>query len=226
MSKRNKLAKFEELTQMPFVFQCFSYKEAVLRDSEDVIVDYRNCWSEKVFKNNNPITLELACGRGEYSLALAEMYPERNFIGIDIKGARLWKGGRNAIEKGLKNIAFVRCKIELLNLFFGPEEIFEIWITFPDPFHGKENRRLTAASFLKLYRQVLKPEATCHLKTDNKPLFDYSVESLINNQAKIKYQNEDIYSGPLYIPELEFKTYYEKEHLANNLTIKYIQFSL
>jgi len=226
MSKRNKLAKFEELTRMPFVFQCFSYEEAVLRDFNDDVVDYKNSWAEKVFKNNNPITLELACGRGEYSLALAEMYPDRNFIGIDIKGARLWRGGQNAIEKGLKNIAFVRCKIELLKLFFGPQEIFEIWITFPDPFHAKENRRLTAASFLESYRKVLMPEAICHLKTDNKPLFDYSIDSLKKNKAKILYQNENIYAGPLHLPELAFKTYYENQHLANNLTIKYIQFSL
>lgn len=226
MSRRNKLAKFAELSKMPFVFQCFSFEDALLYDSEDQPVDFKNKWAEKVFKNDHPITLELACGRGEYSLALAAMYPERNFIGIDIKGARLWRGGKNAIEQGLTNIAFVRCRIELLRKFFGSQEISEIWITFPDPFHGKESRRLTSPNFLKSYSEVLKKDALCHLKTDNRPLYEYSLESLADYKAEVIYQNDDIYSQALHLPELAFKTYYEKQHLENQLTIKYVQFKL
>lgn len=226
MSRRNKLAKFAELSKMPFVFQCFSYDDACLIDAKDERVDFKNQWAEQVFKNKNPITLELACGRGEYSLALAEAYPERNYIGVDIKGARLWRGGRNAIDRNLENIAFVRCKIEIIKEFFGPKEISEIWITFPDPFHGKESRRLTSKQFLSSYREILKDDAICHLKTDNEALYEYTLESLSENKAKILYQDDDIYSKDLYTPELAHKTYYEKMHLANNLTIKYIQFKL
>ena len=228
MAKRNKLQKFAELASIPFVFQCFSYKDKKLYNSEQEVVDLKGNWGRDVFKNTNPIVLELACGRGEYSVALASSYPEKNFIGVDIKGARLWKGATIAQREGLKNIAFLRCRIELIDHFFAAEEVSEIWITFPDPFlrDAKENRRLTASPFLEKYRNLLAPEAICHLKTDNAPLYEFTLETLEKEKATVMYDHDDIYSGPLYCPELEIKTYYERQHLANGLTIKYIRFTL
>lgn len=228
MAKRNKLQKFEELAAIPFVFQCFSYEARKLYNHKSEVVDLKGSWGTKVFGNDNPIVLELACGRGEYSVALAKTYPDKNFIGVDIKGARLWKGATIAQREGLTNIAFLRCRIELIESFFAKNEVSEIWITFPDPFlrDAKENRRLTAGPFLTKYRNIIKPGAFCHLKTDNTPLYEFSLESLEANNADIVYKNDDIYDGPLYCDELEIKTYYEKQHLENGLKIKYIRWRL
>ena len=228
MAKRNKLQKFAELASIPFVFQCFSYDDKQLYNHENEVVDLKGQWGQKVFTNDKPIVLELACGRGEYSVALADTYPDKNFIGVDIKGARLWKGATIAQRQNLNNIAFLRCRIELIESFFAQEEISEVWITFPDPFlrDSKENRRLTSLPFLNRYKNILKPDAICHLKTDNTPLYEFSLESLTAFGADIIYHNNDIYSEELYCPELEIKTYYEKMHLANGLKIKYIRWTL
>lgn len=226
MGRRNKLEKFEEMRGFPNVYQNYSYEHPKLIGKGDAEADLKNSWSKTHFKNDASITLELACGRGEYTNALAKMYPDRNFIGLDIKGARIWKGAKQALSEQINNAAFLRTKIELLPLFFGKDEVDEIWITFPDPFlrEVKQNRRLTSNRFLDDYKKVLKKEGRIHLKTDNVELYEYTLEVLEDAETQILYHNDDIYANDLYIPELEIKTYYERMHLKNNLTIKYIQF--
>lgn len=227
MSKRNKLQKFAELLTFPNVYENFDPRNPQLIGMGGMPVSLRGCWAEAHFKNDHPITLELACGRGEYTLGLARRYPGRNFIGVDIKGARIWKGAKIALEEGLENAAFLRTRIEQIALFFAPGEISEIWITFPDPFlkKGKANRRLTAPGFLKGYRQLLKEDGQVHLKTDSPQLYEFTLEVLAEEPGvSLSYQNNDIYAGPLPIPELELKTYYEKMHLEDGRKIKYVRF--
>ena len=225
MSRRNKLDKFSEVLSFPNVYENYSLKELTLTASEGVNVDMKGRWASDHFNNQNPITLELACGRGEYTLALANKYPNRNYIGIDIKGARIWKGAKEALSRNLINAAFLRTRIEMLSHFFEPEEVDEIWITFPDPFlkKGKSNRRLTSVPFLDRYKKILKPGGKLHLKTDDRTLYDFSLETIAShNDYDIIYHSDDIYSKELFIPELAFKTYYENKHLENGLTIKFI----
>jgi tRNA (guanine-N7-)-methyltransferase len=226
MAKRNKLQKFSEMAKFPNVYQNFDFLKPQLVGAGERKVDLKNKWISDHFKNDNPLVLELACGRGEYSLALARSHPEKNFVGVDVKGARIWKGAHIALDEKLDNVAFVRTKIELLDRFFGLQEIDEIWITFPDPFLAKANRRLTAPSFLNLYRKLLKPEAIIHLKTDDPVLYEFTYDTLQKEQAEILYHHENIYSEALAFPELEYKTYYEYQHLADGRTIKYIKFKL
>ena len=229
MSTRNKLQKFAEVLQFPNVFENFNPKDNILLGENGEPVDISKGWNRLYFKNDNPITLELACGRGEYSLALARKNPGRNYIGVDIKGARIWKGAKIALEEKLTNIAFLRTRIEHIDDFFHSGEIDEIWITFPDPFlkKSKANRRLTSAYFLDLYRKILKKSGIVHLKTDSPPLFEYTMETLnADNRCKVLYVNDDIYAGELQYPELEIKTYYELQHLANRRNIKYIRFTI
>ena len=229
MSKRNKLQKFSQLLTFPNVFENFSPLDAKLVGKDGQEVEMKGEWAEKYFKNNNPITLELACGKGDYTVGLARHYPDRNFIGVDIKGARIWKGAGIALEEGLNNVAFLRTRIEQIALFFEPEEVSEIWITFPDPFlnERKAKRRLTAPRFIQEYRKILKPGGLVHLKTDEPNLYDYSLEALAEDTTnQILYKDDDIYAKALYLPELEIKTFYEKMHLQVGKTIKYIQFKI
>jgi len=229
MSKRNKLEKFAEVLSFPNTFENFNAKKPGLLGKDGEPVDLKGKWAADYFKNDNPITLEFACGRGEYTLALARTYPDRNFIGVDVKGARIWKGARMALEEGLSNVAFLRTRIEQINYFFTPGEVGEIWITFPDPFprKGKANRRLTAPNFLGFYRKLLKPQGIVHLKTDADSLYAFTLETLASDpRVDILYQNDDIYQGPLNIPELAHKTYYEYMHLEDGKTIKYVRFTL
>ncbi|MCO6488625.1 MAG: tRNA (guanosine(46)-N7)-methyltransferase TrmB [Phaeodactylibacter sp.] len=229
MSKRNKLQKFTELLTFPNVYENFDPLEPQLYGLNGAPVQLKGEWASKHFKNNNPITLELACGRGEYTLGLARQNPHRNFIGVDIKGARIWKGARIALEEGLSNTAFLRIRIERIANFFGTGEISEIWITFPDPFlrNSKANRRLTAPRFLDEYRKVLEPGGLIHLKTDEPQLYDFTLRTMEEYPgAGILYQDEDIYAKPLPMPELELKTYYEKMHLEEGKKIKYVRFRL
>lgn len=229
MSKRNKLQKFAEILSFPNVLENIDPAVPVLtrNQSEQVMLNGR--WNQDQFPANHPITLELACGRGEYTLGMAEMYPERNFIGVDVKGARIWRGAKNALDRQLSNAAFLRTRIEQIQLFFAPGEISEIWITFPDPFlkNTKTNRRLTSHRFLSAYRQLLKEGGLMHLKTDSDELYQFSLESLAAYPGvELLYHNPDIYAEPLVLPELAIKTYYERMHLAEEKTIKYIQWSL
>lgn len=227
MSRRNKLAKFAELLTFSNVYENFDTQQPELVGENGAVVERKGKWANAHFQNNRPITLELACGRGEYALGLARMYPDRNFIGIDIKGARIWKGAKNALAEGLDNVAFLRTRIEILDAFFEPHEVQEIWITFPDPFLGnkKINRRLTAPYFLDLYRKILAPQGVIHLKTDEFKLYEYTLEVLEKRtDIEIIHQDADIYSGELYLPELELKTYYENLNISESDAIKYVQF--
>lgn len=229
MSKRNKLQKFAELLTFPNVYENFTPKDPKLVGSGGAQVDIKGKWNSKHFQKDQPITLELACGRGEYTLGMARMYPNRHFVGVDVKGARIWKGASIALEEELTNVAFLRTRIEQLELFFEPQEVQEIWITFPDPFlrESKINRRLTAAHFLDRYRRLLVPNGLVHLKTDEPNLYQFTLERLKEDpRITIHYQDDDIYSKPLPIPELELKTYYERMHLEAQKTIKYVRFSL
>jgi len=189
---------------------------------------FRGSWAEDYFKNKNPITLELACGKGDYTIALAEKHPDRNFIGIDMKGPRLWSGCVAAQERLLTNVAFLR--IEILNLahYFANGEVDEIWITFPDPFlkNGSSNKRLTATRYLAAYKQVIKEGATIHLKTDSTPLFDFSLKSLKKNRCTVEETIDDVHDDDERHEDLYIKTNYEKKHLADNRVIKYVRFSL
>lgn len=228
MSKRNKLQKFAELLTFPNVYENFDPKHPQLIGKGGMPVSMKSDWAECHFGNKHPITLELACGRGEYTLGLARQYPDRNFVGVDIKGARIWKGAKIALEEGIDNAAFLRTRIEQIGLFFAPEEVGEIWITFPDPFlkKGKANRRLTAPRFLAAYRQILARDGVIHLKTDSPQLYDFTLEVLEEQEeVELLYKNEDIYAGPLPIPELELKTYYEAMHLKDGRKIRYIRFN-
>jgi tRNA (guanine-N7-)-methyltransferase len=227
MSKRNKLQKFAELLAFPNVYENFSFKEPQLTSVDGAPVDLRGRWNELHFGTSRPITLELACGGGEYTLGLARLFPERNFIGVDIKGARIWKGARVALAENLANAAFLRTRIELIAHFFGPAEVSEIWITFPDPFLLSPNRRLTAAPFLDIYKKILQPDGVIHLKTDDPTLYEYTLEVIAaRSDCSLIHANDDIYAQPLYMEELALKTTYEKMHLDAGKKIKHIAFTL
>lgn len=229
MGRKNKLQKFSDLLTFSNVYENYNFHHPVLIGTDGEEIDLKGKWNKDHFKNDKPITLELACGRGEYTLGLGRENPDRNFIGVDIKGARIWKGANIALNEGLDNIAFLRCRIELLSHFFGKDEIDEIWITFPDPFlkESKSNRRLTSLFFLKQYVKVLKNKGFVHLKTDETNLYEFTLETLADQELyELQEHNKDIYSGPLSIPELELKTYYENMHLEKGKTIKYVRFQL
>ena len=224
MGRLNKLMKFAEMRTFSNVFQNFDPTNPKLVGAFDKEIDLKGKWNELHFKNNKPIVLELACGRGEYCLGLADLYPEKNFIGVDIKGARLWRGAVNAQERNLENIAFLRTRIEQLDLFFGENEISEIWITFPDPFEGKESRRLTANKFLDKYKEIVSKNAIIQLKTDAISLYEFTQETLQSrSDIKILVDENDIYKQEVS-PALSIKTYYERMHLAKGKKITYIKF--
>ncbi len=229
MGKKNKLKKFAEVLSFPNVYENYEPKYPRLMSGKDTEVDLKGKWNEIHFKNPNPITLELACGRGEYTVALADAYPARNFIGVDVKGARIWQGAGQALEQNLHNAAFLRTRIEQIHLFIGQDEVDEIWITFPDPFlrESKDKKRLTSSRFLDLYKKIIKQNGILHLKTDSPVLYDFTIETLENyDGAHILYQNDNIYASSLAYKELAFKTHYEREHLEAGKTIKYVRFTI
>lgn len=180
------------------------------------------------FKNNNPITLELACGKGEYSVGLGSMYPNRNFIGIDIKGNRIWRGAKTAIDEGLTNVAFLRTEIDKINLFFAANEVSEIWITFPDPQlrTGKAKKRLTHPKFLRFYQQLLQPNGLIHLKTDSPDLYQFTKTVIHLYELELLVDYNDAYAVPNIQQELKIKTHYEKLDIAKSNRIHYLQFKL
>lgn len=229
MGKRNKLSKFAQLRTYGNVYQCYDPIKTTLEGKDGVTVDLKGKWNSLHFKNSNPIILELACGRGEYSLGLAKMYPSKNFIGVDIKGARIWKGASIALDENITNVAFLRTRIEQIDAFFDKEEVAEIWITFPDPFErkSKANRRLTNHNFNTRYRNIIANNGLIHLKTDSDSLWEHTLE-VVNEDKEIKvlYQNDNIYKEQLEYPELEIKTYYERSHLEDGRIIKYIRYTL
>lgn len=194
--------------------------------SEGGIEPVRGRWGE-LFGNHRPVTLELACGRGDYTIGLARRFPGRNFVGVDIKGGRLWHGAKEALEEGIGNVRFLRLFIEQLEEWFVPGEIEEIWITFPDPFLKKRdrNKRLTSPRFLEIYRKLLAPGGRVHLKTDSDTLFDYTLETLQNKGLPIGREVRDIYHTGPEDPTLAIRTTYEQRHLEEGRTIGYICFT-
>jgi len=226
---KNKLKKFSDIRSLPNVFENFNPDDVYLTNGENEKLEMKGKWRTDFFKNDNPLVLELACGRGEYSNGLAEMYPDKNFLGLDIKGARIWKGAHQAIEKGLDNVAFLRTRIELITDYLDQDEVDEIWIIFPDPFlkNSKSNRRLTSPAFLNRYRQILKREGLVHLKTDSPPLYEFTLDTIAQDEkCKINYQNDNIYASELVYKELIIKTYYEESHLKDGRLIKYVQYTI
>ena len=224
--RKNKKKKIAEISTLPNVFQCPEFGETKLQSSAGEMLDLKGKWQSDVFKNSKPITVELACGKGDYTVALAARYPDRNFVGVDIKGPRIHTGAKTALEQNLHNVAFARFKIENILSFFAPEEIAEIWITFPDPFpkDRHEKHRLTYSSFLAKYRQVLKKDGVVNFKTDDLPLFHYTRDSVNAFGCELLYYMENIYATALEMDELSIKTFYEKQHIANGRTINYLRF--
>ena len=185
-------------------------------------------WKNNFFKNNNPIILELGCGRGEYTLSLAAKFPHKNFIGVDWKGARLWRGAKTGFEEKILNVGFLRIQIQNICSFFATDEVDEIWITFPDPhmITSGEKKRLTSLRFLNLYRQFMVQHGIVNLKTDNKPLYDYTLEVLAAEKCEVLNSNDDLYSTNELEEILSIKTTYEKIWLKEGSKICYIQFRL
>lgn len=213
----HKLQRFAENLTFPNLFQ------VGFEQLEEEGFALKGKWCEH-FGNNNPITLELGCGKGDYTLALARIHPERNYIGVDIKGARLWRGAKTAVEEPLKNVAFIRTRIELIDRFFAEGEVSEIWITFCDPQLKKPNKRLTAPRFLDTYACFLAPQSIMHLKTDSQELYDYTLnEVLPTREVTVLTSTTDLYNSG-YDGEAKLtQTFYEKMFLAEGKPITYIQ---
>ena len=219
---KNKLARWNELETLNNVFQ--PETDAVIGKDHQV----KGTWKKKVFMNLNPLVLELGCGKGEYTVGLATRFPDNNYIGIDIKGARMWRGAKTANENKLPNVAFIRTRIEFINSFFSADEVDEIWITFPDPHSGgrNSNKRLTSPWFLNKYRLFLKDKGLIHLKTDNSELYNYSKKIVLHNELKIVSSTSDLYSQNFSDEILSIKTHYEKIFLKDGLKINYLSFRL
>lgn len=221
---KNKAARFRENTILPNVIQ--PTREEAVND-----FPHKGKWNA-FFGNDNPIVLELGCGKGEYSVGLAKAFPEKNFIGIDIKGARFWFGAKEAIEGDLKNVAFLRTQIELIDNLFAENEVSEIWITFPDPQikYRRTKHRLTNPEFLAKYRQILKKDGIMHLKTDSEYLHGYTLGLLQGLGHEILTAHHDIYGAAEYQPDTpllkDIRTYYEELFSSKGKTITYIKFKL
>ncbi|WP_432714150.1 tRNA (guanosine(46)-N7)-methyltransferase TrmB [Pedobacter sp.] len=213
---KDKLRKFTEIDTFANVYQMEEGKAL------------RGQWAAQHFKNNNPIVLELACGKGEYSVGLAKLFPEKNFIGIDLKGNRIWRGARTGVDEGIANLAFLRIQIEDIVEYFGENEVDEIWITFPDPQpqDSREKKRLTFPGFLNKYKTFLKPGAFINLKTDNDGLYNYTVEKVEELGLPCYKQTTQLYLSEYYDEVLSIKTHYERIYLKHDKNINYIQFSL
>jgi len=188
---------------------------------------FKGNWGRNFFKNDRPIVLELACGKGEYTVSLARLFPQKNFIGIDYKGNRIWRGAKTALEESVGNVAFLRIQIETLLDYFGPGEIDEIWITFPDPQPqlSREKKRLTSPRFLEMYREVLKPGGFINLKTDNDDFYAYTADKITEHRLNLYVNTTDLYHSIYANEVLSIKTYYEKKYLQDNKNINYLKFS-
>ncbi|MGB0770101.1 MAG: tRNA (guanosine(46)-N7)-methyltransferase TrmB [Flavobacteriaceae bacterium] len=223
MGSKNKLKRFKENETFHNVIQ--PTREALV----DANFSLKGKWCSSFFKNNNPLVLELGCGKGEYTVGLAKRYPNKNFIGIDIKGARFWRGAKTAIEDQMPNVAFIRTQIELIEFIFAENEVDEIWITFPDPQikYKRTKHRLTNAAFLQRYKNVLNNTGVVHLKTDSEFMHGYTLGLLHGLGHEVEYANHDVYrqeGSPEEVTEIQ--TYYEETYLAKDKAITYIRFKI
>ena len=221
---KNKLRRFAENETFPHVLQ----PNPRLLIGEDFTL--KGHWKERFFENTQPIVLELGCGKGEYTIGLSERYPDKNYIGIDIKGARIWRGAKTVAERGILNVAFLRTKIQLITQCFAPAEVDEIWITFADPQPKKENKRLTSPDFLNKYQKILKKRGKIHLKTDSDILYEYTLEVCKQQGLEIIHNIPDVYTqlpqlNPALQDLLRIRTHYESLFSQTN-TIKYCCFLL
>lgn len=199
----------------------------VVQAGKEIFTKIKGNWKKKQFQNNQPLVVELACGRGEFTVGLARVFPQQNFIGVDIKGSRIWKGSTISLEEGLENVAFLRSQIEVLDNFFEEEEISELWITFPDPRprEGDEKKRLTSSRFLDMYKPMMEKDGFVHLKTDNTGLFDYTL-SVLENRSDVKNLEftHNFYSSPFRDDHFGIQTRYEKMFSELGEQIKYLKF--
>ena len=222
MGSKNKLRRFKENE---------TFKNVIQPERDDIdkgTFALKGKWSE-YFNNNNPIVLELGCGKGEYTVGLAKRNPDKNYIGIDIKGARFWRGAKTALEENLENVAFIRTQIELVDLIFDQHEISEIWITFPDPQikYKRTKHRMTNQKFLEKYKRILKPEGLIHLKTDSEFMHGYTLGLLHGLGLEVIYANHNVYKNEGSPEEvLKIQTFYENQYLEEGKPITYIQFRL
>lgn len=212
---KDKLRKFAEINTFPNVYQLEEGKAL------------KGNWAKNHFKNDNPVILELACGKGEYSVGLAKLFPEKNFIGIDLKGNRIWRGARTGVDEGISNLAFLRIQIEDLLDYFGEKEIDEIWITFadPQPQISREKKRLTSPNFLAKYKILLADGGKINLKTDNDGLYGYTKEKVAELNLVTHKDTDHLYQSDLADEVLSIKTHYERIYLKKDKNINYIQFS-
>ncbi len=223
MGSKNKLKRFKENETFKNVFQ--PKREELIKNSFNL----KGKWRDTFFKNENPLVLELGCGKGEYSVGLAKRYPDTNFIGIDIKGARFWRGAKTALEEDVYNVAFLRIQIELIEHAFAQNEVDEIWITFPDPQikYKRTKHRLTNSDFLKRYTSILKPDGIVHLKTDSEFMHGYTLGLLHGAGHEVLYSNHDVYrqeGSPEEVTAIQ--TFYERQYLEQNKPITYIRFKI
>lgn len=223
MGSKNKLRRFNENETFSNVFQ------PTRDESVNSSFNLKGNWKKEVFKNNNPLVLELGCGKGEYSVALAQKYPDKNFIGIDIKGARFWRGAKTAIEENIPNVAFLRTQIELIDHAFAEHEVDEIWITFPDPQikYKRTKHRMTNATFLQRYKTILKPDGVVNLKTDSEFMHGYTLGLLHGAGHEVLYANHNVYKQEGSPEEVtSIQTFYESQYLEQNKAITYIRFKI
>lgn len=219
MSK-GKLAKFAEMKTFSNVLQP-PFEEVFQKDFR-----LKGKWNSEFFRISRPITLELGCGKGEYSVGLAKLYPNRNFLGIDIKGSRIWKGARQATDERITNVGFLRTRIDFIESFFSKNEVHEIWITFPDPQPKKPLKRLTSSLFLNRYRNFIEKDGWVNLKTDSKELFDYTSALATYNNLEIEVSTSDLYASSYDSEILSIKTFYENIWLNEGKKINYIRFNI
>lgn len=223
MGSKNKLKRFKENETFANVFQ--PTRDQLVKQNYSL----KGNWNNIFFKNNNPLILELGCGKGEYSVELAKKYSDKNFIGIDIKGARFWRGAKTAIDQNIQNVAFLRTQIELIDYAFAQNEVDEIWITFPDPQikHKRTKHRMTNSEFLKRYKSILKPDGIVNLKTDSEFMHGYTLGLLHGEGHEVLYANHNVYKqegSPAEVTEIQ--TFYESQYLEQNKPITYIRFKI
>jgi tRNA (guanine-N7-)-methyltransferase len=217
---KKKLQRFAEMETFSNVIQP-GFEEVFRKDFH-----LKGLWNHRWFRNGNPVVLELGCGKGEYTVGLARRFPGKNFMGVDIKGSRMWKGACTALQEKLGNAMFLRTHIELINSFFGPGEVDEIWLMFPDPQLKKKRKRLTSSRFLNNYTRFLKNNGKIHLKTDNDVLYRYTLDLATFNGFRIRFQTDDLYNSGFSNDILDIKTFYEQQFLDKGMKINYLCFEL